>query len=57
MVGRPWVYALAGAGKAGLIAQLNSFLEEFSVSMALTGTLAVGDVSASVLSGPSIGLK
>jgi len=57
MVGRPWVYALAGAGKAGLIAQLNSFLEEFSVSMALTGTLAVGDVSASVLTGPSVALK
>ncbi len=57
MIGRPWVYALAGAGEAGLLNQLKAFHAEFSVSMALTGTLAVKEVSAGVLFGPSLASK
>jgi L-lactate dehydrogenase (cytochrome) len=57
MAGRPWVYALAGAGETGLLNQLKAFQDEFSVSMALTGTLAVGGISADVLSGPSLAFK
>jgi L-lactate dehydrogenase (cytochrome) len=49
MVGRPWVYALAGAGEAGLSAQLNAFLGEFSVSMALTGVNRVDQINSAVL--------
>jgi L-lactate dehydrogenase (cytochrome) len=49
MVGRPWVYALAGAGEAGLSAQLNAFLGEFSVSMALTGVNRVDQITSAVL--------
>ncbi|MEX1252630.1 MAG: L-lactate dehydrogenase [Hyphomonas sp.] len=54
MIGRPWVYALAGAGEAGLLNQLKALQGEFSVSMALTGTLCVKDVNASVLFGPPL---
>lgn len=57
MTGGPWVYAPAGAGETGLLNQLKAFQCEFSISMALTGTSAVGDVSASVLSGPSLAFK
>jgi L-lactate dehydrogenase (cytochrome) len=49
MVGRPWVYALAGAGEAGLAAQLSAFLGEFSVSMALTGVNRVDQITGAVL--------
>jgi L-lactate dehydrogenase (cytochrome) len=57
MIGRPWVYALAGAGEAGLLNQLKAFHGEFSVSMALTGTLAVKDISSGVLFGPPLASK
>ena len=49
MVGRPWVYALAGAGEAGLLNQLKAFHGEFSVSMALTGVTDTGQINRSVL--------
>jgi L-lactate dehydrogenase (cytochrome) len=49
MVGRPWVYALAGAGEAGLLNQLKAFHGEFSVSMALTGVTNTGQINRSVL--------
>jgi L-lactate dehydrogenase (cytochrome) len=54
MIGRPWVYALAGAGEAGLLNQLKALHGEFLVSMALTGTLAVEDISPEVLFGPCL---
>jgi len=57
MVGRPWVYALAGAGEAGLLNQLRAFEGEFSVSMALTGTLDVREISSGVLFGPPLALQ
>ncbi|MEQ9505736.1 MAG: L-lactate dehydrogenase [Hyphomonas sp.] len=51
MIGRPWVYALAGAGETGLQYQLNALHAEFSVSMALTGTLTVEEISPGVIFG------
>lgn len=49
MIGRPWVYALAGAGEAGLLNQLKALHAEFSVSMALTGVTAVDQITPAVL--------
>jgi L-lactate dehydrogenase (cytochrome) len=49
MIGRPWVYALAGAGEAGLLNQLKALHGEFSVSMALTGVTAVDQITPAVL--------
>lgn len=51
MIGRPWVYALAGAGEAGLLSQLKALHGEFSVSMALTGKVSVEEISPDVLFG------
>ena len=51
MMGRPWVYALAGAGEAGLLAQLKAFQGEFSVSMALTGLTSTAQINRSVIDG------
>ena len=49
MMGRPWVYALAGAGETGLLNQLKAMHGEFSVSMALTGTTRTEDITRDVL--------
>lgn len=49
MVGRPLVYAVAGAGEAGLLNQLKALQGEFSVSMALTGVTDTRQISQSVL--------
>ena len=49
MIGRPWVYALAGAGEDGLLNQLKALHGEFSVSMALTGVTHTSQISAAVL--------
>lgn len=49
MIGRPWVYALAGAGEAGLTSLLKAFHDEFSVSMALTGATEVSQINTGVL--------
>lgn len=49
MMGRPWVYALAGAGEAGLSSLLKAFHDEFSVSMALTGVTDVDSITPEVL--------
>lgn len=49
MIGRPWVYALAGAGEAGLTSLLKAFHDEFSVSMALTGATELSQINTGVL--------
>jgi len=51
MIGRPWVYALAGAGEAGLLNLLKALQGEFSVSMALTGKVTVQEISPDVIFG------
>jgi L-lactate dehydrogenase (cytochrome) len=49
MIGRPWVYALAGAGPVGLASLLKAFQEEFSVSMALTGVTRVSQIGPDLI--------
>ena len=49
MMGRPWVYALAARGEAGLTALLAAMKGEFAVSMALTGITDVSQVSRDLL--------
>ncbi|MCF6221295.1 MAG: L-lactate dehydrogenase [Robiginitomaculum sp.] len=45
MIGRPWVWALAALGEAGLDALLRTFKAEMDVSMALTGAPTLADIS------------
>lgn len=52
MMGRPWVYALAARGEAGLKALLTAMQGEFAVSMALTGITGVSQVSRDLLASP-----
>lgn len=49
MIGRPWVWALAGAGDSGLRAYLASVQRELQLAMALTGTTCIGEINSSHL--------
>ncbi len=49
LIGRPWVYALAARGEAGLTGLLRTFQSEMEVSMALTGVTRVAELTPSVL--------
>jgi L-lactate dehydrogenase (cytochrome) len=44
LIGRPWIWALAGAGVTGLADLLATFQREFEVAMALTGVTRVSDI-------------
>jgi len=49
MIGKAWLYGLAAGGEAGVLAALDIIRRELDVSMALTGTRNVRDISPSVL--------
>ena len=49
LVGRPWAYALAGAGQAGVAHVLQLLQAEMRVAMALTGCTRVADIDRSVI--------
>ncbi len=49
MIGRPWIWALAARGEAGLRRLLDTFRSELRVSMALTACTSVDDVTEDVL--------
>jgi L-lactate dehydrogenase (cytochrome) len=49
MIGRPWIWALAARGQAGLDALLRTYKAEMRVSMALTGITNIKDISDNVL--------
>lgn len=51
LIGRPWVYALAARGEAGLSRLLAALRAELKVAMALTGTRTVAEIDSSILSG------
>lgn len=51
MMGRPWVYALAAKGEAGLANLLAAMKGELSVSMALTGIISLSQASPDLLTG------
>jgi L-lactate dehydrogenase (cytochrome) len=49
MIGRPWVWALAGGGEAGLSALLATWQQELRTTMALCGVKRIADIDASHL--------
>ena len=51
LIGRPWIWALAGRGQKGLDALLRTFRSEMHVSMALTGAPKIADVTDKILDG------
>jgi L-lactate dehydrogenase (cytochrome) len=44
LIGRPWVWAIAGSGEAGLVDLLATFKRELAVAMALTGARSISEV-------------
>lgn len=51
LIGRPWVWALAGAGEAGLRAMLETWRRELCTTMALAGVTRIADIGAAQLDG------
>ena len=51
MIGRPWVWAMAGGGEQGLRDLLATFKRELEVAMALSGVTRVADITPAVLDG------
>jgi len=49
LIGRPWIYAMAAKGEAGLKSLLETFRGEMEVSMALTGAPRVADLTPHIL--------
>ncbi|OJT01161.1 L-lactate dehydrogenase [Marinobacter nauticus] len=53
MVGRPWAWALAAEGQAGLTRLLNTWQQELKLAMTLTGVTRIADISAAHLDLPN----
>jgi L-lactate dehydrogenase (cytochrome) len=49
MIGRPWVYAVAAAGEAGLARMLNLFKADMVTALGLTAVPSARDVTRDVL--------
>ena len=49
LLGRPWLYALAARGEAGVAHLLDLIEKEMRVAMALTGTRSIPDIDRSIL--------
>jgi L-lactate dehydrogenase (cytochrome) len=49
LIGRPWIWALAGGGPSGLADLLATFRREFEVAMALTGVTRVSDIGPDLI--------
>ncbi len=47
LIGRPWVWALAGGGESGLRALLATWQQELRTTMALCGVTRIADIDAS----------
>ncbi len=52
MVGRPWAWALAGGGEAGLTRLLTSWQQELRLAMTLTGVTHIADIGTDQLDRP-----
>ena len=52
LIGRPWAYAVAARGEAGVHHILRVIREEMMVTLGLTGVTDVGAIDRSTLSGP-----
>ncbi|TVQ29205.1 MAG: L-lactate dehydrogenase [Wenzhouxiangella sp.] len=53
LIGRPWIWALAGGGRAGLARMLASVRDELRIAMALTGVRHLADIGPHCLDGAS----
>lgn len=51
MIGRPWIWALAGQGERGLKFLLHLFQADMKTAMALTGAAKVSEIDAGCLAG------
>lgn len=49
MIGRPWIWAAAAAGRRGVAALLKTFRSEMGVAMALTGAPTVAELTPAIL--------
>ncbi len=49
LIGRPWVWAAAGAGQQGLVDLLENFRRELMVAMALAGVSRIADVGPELI--------
>jgi L-lactate dehydrogenase (cytochrome) len=49
LIGRPWIWAMAGAGAQGLSDLLNTFNLELRVAMALAGVRRVDEITPQLL--------
>ena len=49
LIGRPWVWAVAGAGPRGLVDLLETFQRELRTAMALTGVSRIADVGPELI--------
>lgn len=56
MIGRPWAWALAGAGEAGVRQLLTCWQQELRLAMTLTGVTRVDAVGPAQLDRPSVSI-
>jgi L-lactate dehydrogenase (cytochrome) len=49
LIGRPWVWAMSGAGEAGLSALLATFKRELEVGMGLAGVTRIDQISRDLI--------
>jgi L-lactate dehydrogenase (cytochrome) len=49
LIGRPWVYAIAGCGEAGLVDLLDVFRREIATAMALMGVNRVEEITPDLI--------
>lgn len=55
LIGKAWLYGLAAGGERGVTQALEIIRKELDVSMALTGTNAIGAITPDLLHGPRHG--
>jgi L-lactate dehydrogenase (cytochrome) len=49
LIGRPWIWAVAGAGEAGLVDLLATFKRELEIAMALAGVTRVSQIGRGLI--------
>jgi L-lactate dehydrogenase (cytochrome) len=49
LIGRPWVWAMAGRGQQGLTDLLGVFQQEIAVAMALMGVNRIADITPGLI--------
>jgi L-lactate dehydrogenase (cytochrome) len=49
LIGRPWIFAVAGGGEAGLASLLDVFQREIATAMALMGVTRIDDINSEMI--------